>query len=275
MSDTRTTTAARNFGDHLRTWRQRRRMSQLDLACDAEISTRHLSFIETGRSQPSREMVLNLARRLEVPLRERNIMLASAGFAPLFSERRLDDPQLAAARAAVDLVLKGHEPYPAFAVDRHWTLLAMNAAVAPLLKGASPALLAPPVNVLRLSLHPDGVAPNILNLDEWRAHIFARLTHQIDATADPGLIDLLKELRAYPAPRRPLVRLDDGPLVITPLRMSTPLGELSMISTATVFGTPLEITLSELAIEAFFPADAASGEILRTLADMNQAETGA
>jgi len=274
MSDTQTTAAPRQFGDHLRTWRQRRRMSQLDLACEAEISTRHLSFIETGRSQPSRDMVLNLSRRLDVPLRERNIMLASAGFAPVFSERKLDDPQLAAARAAVDLVLKGHEPYPAFAVDRHWTLLAMNGAVAPLLQGASPALLEPPVNVLRLSLHPDGVAPNILNLEEWRAHIFARLTHQIDATADATLMELLRELRAYPAPRRPPVRLDDGPLVITPLRMATPLGELSMISTATVFGTPLEITLSELAIEAFFPADAASGEILRRLAKEAAESTG-
>src|SRR5262249_27692012 len=155
---------ARPVGDHLREWRQRRRLSQLDLACNAEISTRHLSFVETGRSQPSREMVLRLAEELEVPLRERNVLLVAAGYAPVFPARTLDDPALVAARRAIDLVLKGHEPYPAVVIDRRWTLVASNRAVAPLLAGADQQLLQAPVNVLRLSLHPDGLAPQILNL---------------------------------------------------------------------------------------------------------------
>src|SRR3712207_4753499 len=162
------------IGDHLREWRQRRRMSQLELALEAEISTRHLSFLETGRASPSREMVLHLAERLGVPLRERNVLLVAAGYAPVFAARSLDDPALKEARAAVDLVLKGHEPYPALAVDRHWTLVAANAAVPPLLAAVAPALLEPPVNVLRLGLHPEGLAPLIENLAEWRGHLLSR-----------------------------------------------------------------------------------------------------
>ena len=162
-------------GDLLREWRQRRRLSQLDLAGEAEISTRHLSFVESGRAQPSREMVLHLADRLEVPLRERNVLLVAAGYAPVFRERQLADPVLASARQAIDLVLKGHEPYPALAVDRHWTMVASNAAVARLIAGADASLLQPPVNVLRLSLHPKGLAPRIANLTEWRAHLLERL----------------------------------------------------------------------------------------------------
>src|ERR1700694_6065278 len=190
-------TSAQTIGAHLRDWRQRRRLSQLDLALEAEISTKHLSFLETGRSQPSRDMVLRPAEPLEVPLRERNVLLVSAGYAPVFPQRPLADPALEAARRAVDLVLKGHEPYPALAVDRHWTLLARNAAVPPLLAGADAALLAPPVNVLRLSLHPQGLAPRIENLGEWRAHILARLHQQIDATADAVPVKLMDELAAY------------------------------------------------------------------------------
>src|SRR3954447_6267682 len=158
------------IGDHLRDWRQRRRMSQMDLALEANISTRHLSFLETGRSQPSREMVLLLAEQLEVPLRERNVLLISAGFAPVYSQRGLDDPALAAAREAVDLVLKGHEPYPALAIDRHWSMLAHNSVVPKLLAGVEPRMLAPPVNILRLSLHPEGLAPRIVNYAQWREH---------------------------------------------------------------------------------------------------------
>ena len=155
-------------GDLLREWRQRRRLSQLDLAGEAEISTRHLSFVETGRAEPSREMVLHLAERLEVPLRERNVLLVAAGYAPVFRERQLADPALSCARQAIDLVLKGHEPYPALAVDRHWTMVATNGAVGPLVAGADASLLQPPINVLRLSLHPEGLAPRIANLVEWR-----------------------------------------------------------------------------------------------------------
>jgi transcriptional regulator with XRE-family HTH domain len=260
------TTSAQTIGNHLRDWRQRRRLSQLDLALEAEISTKHLSFLETGRAQPSREMVLRLAEHLDVPLRERNVLLVSAGYAPVFPQRPLADPALEAARKAVDLVLKGHEPYPALAVDRHWTLLAHNAAVPPLLAGADAALLAPPVNVLRLSLHPKGLAPRIENLGEWRAHILARLHQQIDATADAVLIKLMDELAAYPVPAAARHKGNvnsDYAGVVVPLRLRVEAGTLSLFSTTTIFGTPVDITLSELAIESFFPADAASADMLR------------
>jgi transcriptional regulator with XRE-family HTH domain len=258
------------IGEHLREWRQRRRLSQLDLALDAEISTKHLSFLETGRAQPSRDMVLRLAAELDVPLRERNVLLVSAGFAPVFSERPLADPALVQARKAVDLVLKGHEPYPALAVDRHWTLVAHNAAVPPLITPADPALLQPPVNVLRLSLHPKGLAPRIENLGEWRAHLLTRLRQQIDATADATLTKLLDELAAYPAPsgaKAPRASVtDEYAGVVVPLTLVTDAGRLSFFSTTTVFGTPVDITLSELAIESFFPADSETADTLRKLA---------
>jgi transcriptional regulator with XRE-family HTH domain len=259
-------TSAQTIGDHLRDWRQRRRLSQLDLALEAEISTKHLSFLETGRSQPSREMVLRLAEHLDVPLRERNVLLVSAGYAPVFPQRPLADPALEAARKAVDLVLKGHEPYPALAVDRHWILLAHNAAVPRLLAGADAALLAPPVNVLRLSLHPNGLAPRIENFGEWRAHILARLHQQIDATADAVLVKLLDELAAYPVPAAARHKGNVNPDyagVVVPLRLRVEAGTLSLFSTTTIFGTPVDITLSELAIESFFPADAASADMVR------------
>lgn len=260
---------ARPVGDLLREWRQRRRLSQLELALEADISTKHLSFLETGRAQPSRDMVIHLADRLAIPLRERNLLLVAAGYAPVFGERRLGDPALDAVRRAVDLVLAGHEPYPALAVDRHWTLVAANAALPPLLAGCAAALLRPPVNVLRLSLHPGGLAPRIANLRDWRAHLLTRLDRQIDVTADAGLAALRDELAAYPAPRaapgthgRP--RDAGGPVV--PLELVTAGGRLSLIGTTTIFGTPVDVTVSELALESFFPADAASAETLRRLA---------
>jgi transcriptional regulator with XRE-family HTH domain len=256
--------SASPVGEHLRGWRQRRRLSQLDLALEAGISARHLSFLETGRSRPSREMVLKLAERLDVPLRERNELLVAAGFAPLFPERNLEDPQLQSARRAVDLVLKGHEPFPALAVDRHWTLLTANAAVSAMLEGVDDSLLAPPVNVLRLSLHPGGLAPRIVNLAEWREHLFERLRRQIDVTADAKLLELQQELRQYPLPElaeRTQARGDYAGVVV-PFRIRTNGGELAFFSTTTVFGTPLDITLSELAIEAFFPADEATARAL-------------
>lgn len=261
-------------GEQLRAWRQRRRLSQLALASDAGISTRHLSFLETGRARPSREMVLHLAERLEVPLRERNQLLVAAGFAPMFPERRLDDPALAVARRAVERVLAGHEPHPAVALDRRWTLIMANRAVAPLLTGAAPSLLEPPVNVLRLSLHPQGLAGRIVNLHEWRAHLLARLRRQVELTADPTLIDLLGELRSYPVPGRsrpgPPVRdhaaAAAAAAVVVPFRLATEHGELSFLSTTTMFGTPVEITLSELVVESFFPADTVTAEVMRGLA---------
>ena len=262
-----TTASPAPFGDCLRQWRQRRRLSQLDLALDAEISTRHLSFMETGRASPSRDMVLRLAEQLDVPLRERNAMLNAAGFAPVFPERGLADPALAPARRAVELVLKGHEPYPALAVDRHWNMVAANAPLPPLMAGAAARLLEAPVNVLRLSLHPDGLAPQIANLGQWRAHLLARLTRQRDATADPVLAALLEELSAYPAPAESDGEADEFAAVAVPLRLNTPAGMLSLFSTTTVFGAPADLTLAELALESFFPADAATAQVLRTLAD--------
>ena len=252
-------------GPLLREWRQRRRLSQLALACDAEISARHLSFVETGRAQPSRDMVLRLADQLDVPLRERNALLVAAGFAPVYRERPFDDPALAAARQAVDLVLAGHEPYPALAVDRYWTLVAANRAVMPLLAGVSQHLLAPPINVLRLSLHPEGVVTRILNAVEWRAHILERLRRQVVSSGDARLRVLLEELRRYPAPPGDGTRhasLEPGGVAV-PLTLATDAGVLSFISTTTVFGTPMDVTLSELAIESFFPANSATAERLQ------------
>ncbi|QFU15848.1 helix-turn-helix domain-containing protein [Microvirga thermotolerans] len=261
--------APSTIGDHLRDWRLRRRMSQMDLALEADISTRHLSFLETGRSQPSREMVLRLADRLDIPLRERNILLVSAGYAPVYSQRSLDDPALAAARQAIDLVLRGHEPYPALAVDRHWSLVAANGALMPLVGTVDPALLKPPVNVLRLSLHPGGLASRIVNFSEWRDHILTRLHDQVELTADATLMKLMDELRAYPAPsgasRAPHSRQDYAG-VLVPLQLRAEEGVLTLFSTTTVFGTPVDVTLSELAIEAFFPADPDTAAVLRRMA---------
>ncbi len=240
-------------------------MSQLDLASEAGISTRHLSFVETGRAQPSREMLLHLAERLEVPLRDRNVLLVAAGFAPRFAERPLDDDAMRPARRAVELILAGHEPHPAIAVDRHWQLVSANRAVPPLLAGAARVLLQPPVNVLRLSLHPDGLAPRILNLAEWRAHLLARLRRQIELTADDTLIALLAELVSYPGGVSSSPPADHGDIAV-PLRLATRSGVLSLLGTTTVFGTPVDVTLSELALETFFPADTATAEMLRGLA---------
>ena len=256
-------------GTQLREWRQRRHLSQLDLSVDAEVSTRHLSFVETGRAMPSREMVLRLADRLEVPLRERNRLLTAAGFAPMYAERPLDDPALTAARAAVEQILKAHEPFPALAVDRHWNLVFHNAAAGALLRmGIATELLQPPVNVLRVSLHPNGLAPRIVNLAQWRAHLFEHLHHQIALTADTTLAALAEELASYPAPAHDgSAAFTPNAAIVVPLVLDTPLGQLSFISTMTVFGTPVEITLSELALETFFPADAATATALRQLAD--------
>lgn len=256
-------------GPLIREWRTRRRMSQLDLAVEAEISQRHLSFVESGRAKPSRDMVLHIAERLGVPLRERNRLLLAAGYAPSFRERSLDDPSLAAALDAVELVLKGHEPNPAIAVDRHWTLVRANSAVAPFLADiAEPSLLAAPINVLRLSLHPGGMAPRIINFTDWRDHIVERLRQLGEAVADPVIADLERELRAYPVPKRtrPPAFARDYSAIAVPLQIRMGDEVLSFISTITVFGTPLDITLSELAIESFFPADATTAQALRKAA---------
>ena len=253
-----------HIGEHLREWRQRRHLSQLDLAGEAEISARHLSFVETGRSAPSREMVLKLAERLDVPLRERNVLLVAAGFAPAFPQRALDDPALKSAREAINLVLKAHEPNPALAYDRHWNLVSANRMLAPILEGVPPKLLSPPFNILRLAFHPEGLAPRTVNLGEWAAHLLERLHRQCEATADPELLKLYAELKAYPMPAR------SGPLspdnVAIPFKFRLNSEVLSFISTTMIFGTPVDVTLSELALETFFPADDLTTQRMREIA---------
>jgi transcriptional regulator with XRE-family HTH domain len=248
------------FGALLRDWRRRRRLSQLDLALEAGVSTRHLSFVETGRAKPSPEMVLHLADELQVPLRERNRLLLAAGYAPVYEERALDEPEMQPVHEAVQAVLDGHEPYPAITVDRAWALVAHNRAAGMLIEGLPEHLLAPPMNVLRASLHPEGMAPRIVNLAQWKAHILDRLGRQAQLTGDPALRTLYEELEGYPAPPD-----DPGPTsdVAVPLRLRTPGGELRFISTVTTFGTPADITVEELSIESFFPADRATAEWLR------------
>src|SRR5215831_10861684 len=254
------------LGTLLREWRRRRHLSQLDLACDADISARHLSFLETGRSNPSREMVLRLSDQLEIPLRERNNLLVAAGYAPVFQERPLGDPALQVARNVVDLILAGHEPYPALAVDRHWSLIASNRTVPLLIAGVDTSLLTAPVNVLRLSLHPRGLAQRIANLGEWRSHLLARLRRQVDVSADPVLAQLLTELSGYSIGDKneydPETSKDYAGVAV-PFQLVTEGGVLSFLSTTTVFGTPVDITLSELALESFFPANAGTADALR------------
>jgi len=258
------------IGHLLRHWRQRRRRSQLDLAGDARISTRHLSFVETGRAKPSRELLLHLAELLELPLRERNRLLLAAGFAPRFAERPLDAPEMRGAREAVQRVLAAHEPYPAVAIDRHWDLVFANAAArrwladlpAHLQCGGRP-------NVLRISLHPEGLAPSIINLGEWRQHLLHRLRRLVDGGGDAVLAGLLEELSGYaPLPGEDVAPAagQGEPDIAVLFRLRSPLGELALISTLTIFGTPTDITLSELALEAFYPADAQTAERLRQLA---------
>ncbi len=255
------------FGEHLRHWRRHRRLSQQELALDADVSTRHLSCVETGRSQPSRDMVLRLATRLEVPLRERNALLVAAGFAPMYPARPLEHPDLAGARQAVDLVLQGHEPSPALAVDRHWNLVSANASVAPLLAGVAAHLLVAPVNVLRLSLHPQGLGPRVANAAQWRAHVLHRLDQQYATTADAQLQSLRDEIAAYPpSGGADDIRAPHNPVAV-PFRLRTEQGILNFISTVTVFGTPLDVTLQELAIESLFPADDATRSALRSLCE--------
>ena len=258
-----TTTVSRSLvGELLRQWRERRRISQLDLSIEADISSRHLSFVETGRSQPSRDMVLRLADTLDVPLRERNHLLLAAGYAPVYGEAALDAPQMAAVRQAIRLVLKAHEPFPAVVVDRGWNLVDANATIDLLTAGAAPQLLEPPVNVLRLALSPDGLAPRIVNLAEWHAHLLARLRREIAVSADERLIELLDELRQYPGDKPDVEPPGSGDVVV-PLRIRTDLGELRFLSTVATFGTPLDVTVAELSIESFFPANPETADALR------------
>ena len=254
-------------GSMLRDWRRRRRLSQLELALDAGVSARHLSFVETGRSRPSAEMVVHLAEQLDVPLRDRNQLLLAAGYAPLYGQRGLDDPDMEPVREALDRLLAAHAPSPALVVDRHWGMVAANEAVGLLTAGVAAHLLEPPVNVLRLGLHPEGLAPAILNLGEWRAHLLDRLGRQAASTGDPALAALYDELAGLPGGDgpAPLPDLAAGEIAV-PLRVRLEGRELAFISTVTTFGAAADVTVSELSIEAFLPADAATAALLRARA---------
>jgi transcriptional regulator with XRE-family HTH domain len=252
-------------GGMLREWRQRRRLSQFELALQAGVSSRHLSFIETGRSRPSAEMVLHLAEELDVPLRERNDLLLAAGYAPVFAQRDLDAPEMGPVRDAIEQVLRGHEPYPALVVDCHWGLVAANRAIGVLLDGVAEQLLEPPINVLRLSLHPEGLAPRILNLRQWRAHLLERLARDALASGDPALTVLHEELATY-------ADGEDGPSldpgfgdIAVPLRLRHGETELAFISTKTTFGTAVDVTVAELSIESLFPADPQTAQAMHDL----------
>ena len=246
-------------GELLRAWRQRRNLSQLELALEAEVSARHVSFLETGRARPSREMVIRLAQQLEVPLRERNTMLLAAGYAPVYAERELEASEMAPVRQAIDRFLRAHEPYPAVVVDRYHNLLASNDALELLLDGVAPELLEPPANGMRIALHPRGMAPRTLNLPEWSAHLLHRVRREAQITADPELAALYDELVGYPGVHVTSQRADVHPAdILLPLRLRDTDGtnELSFFTTLSTFGTAADITLAELAIEAFYPANA-------------------
>jgi len=267
------------IGTALREWRRRRRRTQLELALDAGISARHLSFVETGRSRPGRELMLRLLAELDVPFREQNRLLLAGGHAPAFPERSLDDPELAAVRDAVDVILRSHEPYPAVALDRGWNVVAANAPMTAVLAHVEiePSLLEPPVNALRAGLHPRGMAPLIMNLDDWRGYFLERLERQVAVSGDGELAALLEEVAAYPAPDGsppgPIRR--SGGELLGPLRLRAPWGaELAFLGMFAIFDTPFEVTASELALELLFPADAATAEALHALARENEPDQG-
>lgn len=251
-------------GDRLRIWRERRHLSQMALALKAGVSARHLSFVETGRAQPGRDLLLRLAEELEVPLRERNLLLLAAGFAPVFGQREFDDPGFDSVRSIIDITLERHKPFPAYVIDRHWNVVRSNSAVPALYEGVAPALMAPPVNVVRIMLHPDGMAPRIRNLAVWRSHLLGEVRHRFDLTADPELGALLREALAYPAGDAPAFEWTGGPAV--PLDIETRIGPLSFIGAVTVFGSPVDVTLEEIALEVMHPANEATERAVRNAA---------
>jgi transcriptional regulator with XRE-family HTH domain len=252
-------------GSLLREWRQRRRVTQLELALDAGISARHLSFVETGRSQPGRDMLLQVSEQLKVPFRERNRLLLAAGHAPAYPERSFDDPDLAPVRDALDLILSGHEPYPAVAVDRVWNMVAANSAMLALADEVeiAPELLEPPINVIRVGLHPRGLGPLFVNLGDWHSHWLKRLERQLTATGDQQLAALIEEVAGYPVPEGEAASEAATEEMLGPVRMRTPDGgELAFFGMFATFDTPFEVTTSELAVELLFPADRTTVERL-------------
>lgn len=262
-----------SFGQMLRAWRRRRRLTQLGLSVAADVSTRHLSFLENDKATPSRQMVLDLSEHLDVPLRERNHLLTAAGFAPLYPQRPLDDPEMSAVKTALDQVLQGHEPYPAIAVDRYWNILAMNAPAALFAQDVDDEVLGPPINAYRIGLHPHGMAPRIRNFAEFAHHLLARLRHDVTISADPELAALLDEVESYPNVRElPRITVDPGSVVV-PIRLRHPQGELALFTTIATFGTPTDITVDELALETFFPADTNTAHRLAQLHDATDGST--
>jgi transcriptional regulator with XRE-family HTH domain len=254
-----TATVRAPVGQLLREWRERRRLSQLELSIQADISTRHLSFVETGRSRPTPEMIVRLTEQLDVPLRERNQLLLAGGYAPAYPQHDLDGPELASVRTALAQVLRGHEPYPAVVIDRWWELVEGNSAVSVLVAGCAPHLLEPPVNVLRLSLHPQGMAPRIVNLAQWRAHLLEQVHRRAMQTGDASLRELEAELRGYPGADAAPCASD----VVLPLRLRVDGAELSLFSIEARVGTAADVTVEELSIETFYPADDATAAALR------------
>jgi transcriptional regulator with XRE-family HTH domain len=257
-------------GDLIKDWRTRRRRSQMDLALDAGVSTRHLSFVETGRARPSPELVLSLAHHLDVPLRERNSLLLAAGYAPRFSQTPIDDPSMHRVRASMQRLLDAHDPYPGVVIDRQWNVVLTNRAAMGLTDGVDPTLLGPPMNVYRLCLHPDGLAARTTNFTDWAAYLLQQLRRSITLSGDPALQAILDEVMAYPnvariAPLAEIAAWEDPPLLV-PFRFETPLGEISLFTTITTFGTPLDVTIDEIAVELFFPSDDASDTLLRAAA---------
>jgi transcriptional regulator with XRE-family HTH domain len=257
-----TMTTARPVGELLREWRELRRLSQLELSIQADVSTRHLSFVETGRSKPTPEMILRLTEELDVPLRERNTLLLAGGYAPAYPEHGFGAPQLRAVRDALRRVLTAHEPYPAVVVNRWWELQDANSGVALLTGSAAAHLLEPPVNVLRLSLHPDGMAPKIANLPQWRAHLLTQLHQRARALGDQRLLELHEELLGYPGG---LATEPSATDVVLPLRYRHGDTELSLFSISASVGTATDVTVDELAIESFYPADVATAEAMRRM----------
>lgn len=246
------------FGDQLRSWRHRRRLSQLELSLDSDVSARHLSFVETGRSKPSREMVMRLADTLEIPLRERNALLLAAGYAPMYSERPLGADEMRPVRSAIDRFLRAHEPYPALVVDRWHDILAANDALGSLTAGCADWLSEAPANAIRIALHPEGMAPRVLNFDEWSGHLVSGLRREAALTGDERLEALLAEVCSYPGVAPSERVADAGRALFVPLRIADREGELAFVSTIATFGTAVDVTLAELSVEAFYPANAST-----------------
>lgn len=256
--------SAPGVGALLRDWRQRRRLSQLDVASEAAVSARHLSFVETGRSRPSRELVLHLAEHLEVPLRERNSLLLAAGYAPHFPQTPLEADEMTPVRQALDTILAGHLPFPATVVDRHWNLVSANqTALGVLTEGVADELMAPPANAMRIAVHPRGLAPRIVNFDEWSAHIIDQLRREAQLYGDPQLVELHDELVTYPGVSTAPRSTDAADRLFVPLVLRSRDGELAFFSTVATFGTARDVTVEELAIESFFPADHHTAAVLR------------